>query len=486
MGDAIEDDLPSVAIGEVIGEKYRVEGLIGSGAMGSVYRAHRLGLGAKVAIKVLRPERLDDASAERRFYLEAKSTSRLQSPHAVRMFEIDRLASGLPYIVMEYLDGEDLAAIVNKRGELPKADAVRYIIDACDAVGEAHRLSIIHRDVKPANLFLTVGGELKVLDFGLAKDLPQLVPDGGSESTKTNFLLGSPHYMSPEQLRSAKDVDARADIWSLGATLFTLLCGAPPFAGQNLYVLISLILEGEAPSLRERVPSVPEELDEVVRRCLRRDRNDRYASCDALRSALQAVLDNLPPEGVRSRRVQTRRDELSATMDAPVPMVRDSVIHVRSNDGVVDLADPIDDVDPTALVDSPFPTAPESAPLALPRLYDDDPPSVRGEAAGTQLMPQTIDRLLAKAPGGVPRVYDDDEDLMPDVTKMMADSPYRPPSAGAIRVDAGPPVLAPAPPELVAPAGPARPSPLPLGAIVMLVGATVLFVAALVAYLAVP
>ena len=197
MGDAVEDEVSSVAIGEVIGGKYRVESLIGSGAMGSVYRAQRLGAGAKVALKVLRPERLHDASAERRFYLEARSTARLESPHAVRTFEIDRLASGVPYIVMEHLDGDDLAAIVTERGALPMAHAVRYIIDACDAVGEAHRLSIIHRDVKPANLFLTRSGVLKVLDFGLAKDLPELVPDGNSESTKTNFLLGSPHYIPP-------------------------------------------------------------------------------------------------------------------------------------------------------------------------------------------------------------------------------------------------------------------------------------------------
>lgn len=455
MGAAIEDDLPSVAIGEVIGEKYRVESLIGSGAMGSVYRAHRLGLGAKVAIKFLRPERLNDATAERRFYLEAKSTARLESAHAVRTFEIDRLPSGVPYIVMEHLDGEDLAAIVNKRGALPMADAVRHIMEACDAVGEAHRLSIIHRDVKPANLFLTRDGVLKVLDFGLAKDLPQMVPDGGSESTKTNFLLGSPHYMSPEQLRSAKDVDARADIWSLGATLFHLLCGAPPFAGTNLYVLIALILESEAPRLGQKLPAAPPALEALVQRCLRRERDDRFASCEALRSALQEVLDSLPA-------------------------------YVSSDDDVVDLADSIDDVDPTALVDSPFRVAPESAPAVLPRLYDDDPPSARGEQAGTQLMPQTLDRLLAKAPGEVPRVYDDDHDLMPEMTKLMPESPYRPPSAGAIRVGLVAPMSPPEPPALVVPAGPAAPSALPLSTIVMLACATVLFVAALVAYLLVP
>ena len=465
-----------IEIGDVVGEKYRVEEMIGSGAMGSVYRAHHLKLRTDVALKVLRPERLQDVNAERRFSREARATSALTSPHAIRTFDIDRLPNGVPYIVMEYLDGSDLSATVIANGPLPVADAVSHLIAACDAVGEAHGLSIIHRDIKPANLFLTKSGVLKVLDFGLAKNLPQLLPEAGSEATKTNFILGSPHYMSPEQLRSAKEVDARADIWSLGATLFHLLCGVPPFFGTNLYVLIALILNDDAPKITSKIPSAPPELDAIVARCLRRDRDDRYASCAALRRDLEEVLAGLhaaemsdptrqyPTDKEKADRARRRnamtmsvdeaREALSgtgelldsgddmyiATMDAPVNTVPSPVQSVpapaptmRSSEGLASFADPSDDAEPTALAQSPFDSAPlkSAAPdlpgAALPRLYDEEPTSDPNEHAGTMLMPRTMDRLLAKAPGvapgGPPRVYDDDVDLLPDMTKVMLETP---------------------------------------------------------------
>ena len=470
MGDALGDDVPSVAIGDVIGGKYRVESLIGSGAMGFVYRAQHIGLQTKVAIKVLRSDRVHDDQAQRRFAREARATSSLRSPHAIRTFDTDRLPDGIPYIVMEYLEGEDLAATLVARGALPMIDAVRHLIDACDAVGEAHRLSIIHRDIKPANLFVTRAGIVKVLDFGLAKNLPALLSDAGSESTKTNLLLGSPHYMSPEQLRSAREVDARADIWSLGATLYHLLCGVPPFFGSNLYVLIALILNDEAPRLEAELPNAPPELAAVVARCLRRDREERYASCAELRRALEDVLVRLPAAayeqptrtGAASPSLR-QREMFTSTMDAAVP-------------AIPRLSDDVDDAEPTALTASPFddddlPETQSPPPSsAIPRLYDDEvsssvPPQ---EHAGTLLMPQTLDRLLAKAPGAVPRVYDDDQELLPDVTKLMLESPYRPASSPALPVTprhwsmdapALPPF--PRPPALPAPlAGPASKRPL--------------------------
>lgn len=487
------DDDDPIEIGDVIAEKYRVDGLIGSGAMGSVYRAHHLALRSDVAIKVLRPERRHEVNAERRFSREARAMWSLRSPHAIRTFDIDRLPSGVPYIVMEYLAGADLSATVREQGPLPMADAIRYIMDACDAVGEAHGLAIIHRDLKPANLFVTSAGVLKVLDFGLAKNLPQVTPDAGSEATQTNFLLGSPHYMSPEQLRSAKDVDARADIWSLGSTLFQLVCGTPPFTGDNLFVLISHILNDDPPVVSSIAPHAPPGLDEVVAKCLRRDRNERYGSCAELKRALAEV-----HEGMRSsdgtvslawleeresaalaEEAEAKGNEMySSTMDAmraksvaPGP----STVKTPATDkgpttdplaGLESVSDQ-DDVDPTVAVDAgylEFGSAPN-----LPRVYDEEP-----EQPGTMVMSQTVERLLASAanPVAVPRVYDDDVELLADITKLMLDSPFRPHTSETVPMK----LVNPAPPTAASSANafpppwkttmpmPALPKPAPLPA----------------------
>ena len=453
-----------ISIGDVIGNGYRVEELIGSGAMGSVYRAKQLSTNIDVALKILRPERLADVNAERRFSREARATASLRSPYAIRTFEIDRLPNGIPFIAMEYLRGADLGALLLEHTTLPMADAVRYIIEACDAVGEAHDRSIIHRDIKPANLFLTRDGTIKVLDFGLAKNLPIEVPEAGSEATKTNFLLGSPHYMSPEQLRSAREVDPRADIWSLGATLYHLVAGSPPFSGMNLYVLIGAIMNDGAPSLTSRLPEAPLSLDAVVARCLRRDRENRYPTCAALADALREVHELLahpadaseptrqlapPPDLHLERRRAAMTLDASQVDDAllALPPARPPRVHARTLQSpqapeIVSFADPEDDVDPTLLGGAPQfvveddadatsalpPTLDAKEPTSdLPKLYEDDPSSDPKENHVTMLMSETVDRLLSTVPARavLPRVYDDDIDLLPDVTKVMTGSaPY--------------------------------------------------------------
>jgi len=203
--------------GDVLLGRFRIESVIGEGGMGLVFGARQLPGQTPVAIKVLSPEASTHPEAVPRFVNEARATTKLLSPHVVKVFEAGTLDIGLPFIVMELLQGTDLAALLERQGPLPVTTAVDYLIQAADAVAEAHALGIVHRDLKPSNLFLLTrpGTDpiVKVLDFGISK-----ISNGPQNQalTATGTFLGSPHYMPPEQLKSARDVDARADIWSLG------------------------------------------------------------------------------------------------------------------------------------------------------------------------------------------------------------------------------------------------------------------------------
>src|SRR5512132_1665322 len=205
--------------GEVLAGKYRVERILGKGGMGVVVAAMHLQLGQRVAIKSL----LEDATQETvsRFIREARAAVRLKSEHTARVLDVGDLPDGAPYMVMEYLDGNDLSHLLRSGGALPTADAVLYVLHACEAMAEAHSIGIIHRDLKPANLFLTRGADgaptIKVLDFGISKLMHEQQGEDEVQLTRTSALLGSPLYMSPEQLRSAREATVQSDIWSLGA-----------------------------------------------------------------------------------------------------------------------------------------------------------------------------------------------------------------------------------------------------------------------------
>ncbi len=224
-----------LVIGDVVGGKLRIERIVGRGGMGIVAIATHLALEQKVAIKVLHEQLAADPATVERFLREARTPMRLKSDHVCRVLDVGQLDGGAPYIVMELLEGSDLAALVKLRGALPIATAVDYVLQACVAVAEAHALGIVHRDLKPANLFVTrrVDGSplVKVLDFGIAK-----VPSRGDNTqlTQTAAVMGSPGYMSPEQLRSAKDVDARTDVWALGAILYELVSARLPFPADSV------------------------------------------------------------------------------------------------------------------------------------------------------------------------------------------------------------------------------------------------------------
>jgi serine/threonine-protein kinase len=276
--------------GEVLAGKYRVDKVLGIGGMGVVVAAHHLQLDEKVALKFLLPEMLSDAEAVGRFEREARAAVKIKSEHVARVSDVGKLESGSPYMVMEYLDGGDLAAWLEQRGALPIEQAVEFVLQACEAIGEAHALGIIHRDLKPANLFCVRRADgvlsIKVLDFGISK-MTALGGSGPAMSmTKTHAIMGSPFYMSPEQMQSAKAVDPRADLWALGVILYELLTGRVPFDGEGLPELILKVVSAEPAPMRDLRPDLPDGLEAVVLRCLAKDRERRWSNVAELAVAL--------------------------------------------------------------------------------------------------------------------------------------------------------------------------------------------------------
>ena len=265
--------------------KYRVVRIIGQGGMGVVFEARHIRMGHRVAIKVLGSALRDCPELVERFEREARAAGSLTSSHTVRVFDIDATEDGTPFIVMELLTGRDLSTIIERDGPQPMSRAVRWIIEACEAIAEAHRMGVIHRDLKPSNLFLTdVEGRkvVKVLDFGIAKRMST------EETAITQALapLGTPQYMSPEQVRCAKDVDSRTDVWSLGVTLYELVCGSTPFAHQSASACIASIAADPVPDPRGFRVKLPDRFVAVLMRALAKSPNDRYGSVDALVEAL--------------------------------------------------------------------------------------------------------------------------------------------------------------------------------------------------------
>ena len=274
--------------GELVAGKYRLEREIGAGGMGVIYAALHVHLDQRVALKFLPIEASENAELVERFWREARAAVKIQSEHVARVIDIGQVEeSGTPYIVMEYLEGDDLDNIVKRTGTLEIGDAVRYLLQACEALAEVHAQGMVHRDVKPANLFLAQRADgtrtVKLLDFGISKTTP--VWD--DKLTNTASVIGSPRYMSPEQLRSARDVDARADIWALGVTLFERLGGEGPFARGTMPEVCASILTEEPRSLLTLRSGVPRELEAVIRRCLEKPPEKRYRNVAELAIALR-------------------------------------------------------------------------------------------------------------------------------------------------------------------------------------------------------
>jgi serine/threonine protein kinase len=284
---AVDTPLP---MAEIVAGKYRIERVVGMGAMGVVAAARHIELNELRAIKFMLPSAPVGPQWTERFLREARAAVRLKSQHVTKVHDVGRLESGAPYIVMEYLEGMDLRTYLCEHGPLPVDEAVLYIIQACDALAEAHAAGIVHRDLKPANLFLTraAGGApcIKVLDFGIAK----LTNTTDEELTGTFTSLGTPSYMSPEQARSARSVDARSDVWSLGVVLYVMLTGQRPFAGRGYSETCASATADGTGSLPRLRPDVPSEIGAIVMRCLQNAPARRYQSAAELAAALAPFL----------------------------------------------------------------------------------------------------------------------------------------------------------------------------------------------------
>jgi serine/threonine-protein kinase len=261
--------------------------------MGVVLSATHLELDAPVAIKIVRDDFAANEAVVSRLLFEARAVARMQSVHVVRVLDVARLPNGAPYVVMEKLRGGDLAALLEQRAKIPAAEAVNYLLQACEGLIEAHGLGIVHRDLKPENLFLAVTPEgvvLKILDFGISKDVSSTIREGKRTTlTKGGAAIGSPSYMAPEQIRAAPNLDARADIWSLGTILFELLTGRCPFEADTVALMYQKVLTEDPPSLLELVPDAPRELNTIIRLCLQKDADDRFQSVQELIVALRGL-----------------------------------------------------------------------------------------------------------------------------------------------------------------------------------------------------
>jgi serine/threonine protein kinase len=275
-----------LTLGDIVADRYEVGPVIGAGGMGIVYKARHIELGTWVAVKVIRPDIAQNSSLWRRFAREARALAALHNKHVVRVHDAGTLPSGLRYLVMELLEGKDLRRLLAERGTLPVAEAVDHALQVCSALGDAHRLHIIHRDIKPENIFLArfraCDPTIKLLDFGVARFL-----DDKGQLTVPGRGVGSPRYLSPEQLMNPGSADQCSDIWGVGLLLYELISGRSPFEGMNTAQVCLAICNGSFPSITRACPALPPALCAAIMHCLEPDPKGRFQSADELSAALE-------------------------------------------------------------------------------------------------------------------------------------------------------------------------------------------------------
>ncbi|MBI5515064.1 MAG: serine/threonine protein kinase [Deltaproteobacteria bacterium] len=301
--------------------KYRLVEKLGEGGMGTVWLAENIAIESEVAVKVLHTMFTQDPSAVTRFRNEARAAAKIGHPNIVRVFDFGDAEQGEPYMVMERMKGESLAARLERESALAPREAAELLLPVLRALEAAHHLGIVHRDLKPENIFLAVEGDAvvpKVLDFGVSKFL-------GDDAervrmTRTGALIGTPAYMSPEQARGMDDIDHRTDLWACGVILFELVSGALPYDATNYNAMLIAIATTPPPDLRERVPSLDPALAEIVARALTQDRAARVGTAHAFLSALQHWLRGEPVTYSQPPRVTAPSKPVALTPERATPV----------------------------------------------------------------------------------------------------------------------------------------------------------------------
>jgi serine/threonine protein kinase len=343
------------AIGEVVAGKYLVEGVIGRGSMGVVVRATHLGFDELVALKFIRPEMRKIDGIVSRFAREAKASVRIRNEHAVNVLDVGVADPIGPFFVMEYLEGINLEELVDTQGPFDAAAACKYVLEACEALAAAHAQGIIHRDIKPQNIFLAWQGRLeliKILDFGISKAaLSGQVFGDDLSSGDQDWVMGTPLYMSPEQLRHAPDVDERTDIWSLGAVLYELLVGRPLFSGDTPSAVCQQVFDAGQRPIRVDLAHVPDGLWDVIERCLGQRKEDRYANVADLGLALMPFAPAAACLHIERARALLGLERLDFTFEEPIEEIE---------------AEPIDEPEPAAALAAAKPSEAQPPQTARP------------------------------------------------------------------------------------------------------------------------
>ena len=454
MSAPLSDTSVPVAEGDVIAGKYRVEKVLGQGAMGVVVAAKHIHLQQRFAIKFLTGRATREVVG--RFQREAQAAGKLKNEHIARVIDFGELENGLPYLVMEYLSGHDLQQVLKAEGPLPIHEAVGYILQVCEAMAEAHSAGIVHRDLKPSNLFLTTASDgskmVKVLDFGIAKAMGD--PDeaeGGMSLTRTEAVLGSPLYMSIEQVRSSRDVDARTDVYSTGAILYQLLTGRVPFEAQTFPELILKLGTEDPPPPSTIRADIPPSLEEAILRCLERDRTKRFPNLGELAAALAPfALDEHIGSAERALRTIDKAGGPGSTTLSPAALraTRSSLAGTRTASSMSSTtsADPRAGRMKTIGLAALALVLGMASVLALVVFVSK--PGGTAAASGVSGTPA----------GGTPEQPAPPQTALPSITPLVVPAPYEPTANASSQPAPKPTVTAAAPPQTAAPPPEPKPS----------------------------